>query len=142
MPRLYGDGVVVVGDAAGFVNPLNREGVNLAMLSGKLAAQTITEAVAANNLSAAALSRYRELLEQSVVLKDLYAIRNLTSFAHARPHALREYPRLAAAIAQDYLTVDGTPKREKYAKMLKRAAGLPKRRLLRDLGGALAAFGR
>ena len=47
MPRLYGDGVVVVGDAAGFVNPLNREGVNLAMLSGKLAAQAITEAIAA-----------------------------------------------------------------------------------------------
>src|SRR5688500_12568991 len=93
LPRLYGDGVVVVGDAAGFVNPINREGANLAMLSGKLAAQAIMEAIARDNLSAAALSRYRELLEQSVVLKDLYSIRNLTSFAHARPHALRDYPR-------------------------------------------------
>ncbi len=26
MPQVYADGVVVVGDAAGFVNPLNREG--------------------------------------------------------------------------------------------------------------------
>ena len=43
-PSSYADGVVVVGDAAGFVNPLNREGVNLAMLSGKLAAQAIVEA--------------------------------------------------------------------------------------------------
>ena len=142
MPRLYGNGVVVVGDAAGFVNPLNREGVNLAMLSGKLAAQAIVEGLARDNVSATALSRYRELLEQSVVLKDLYSIRNVTSFAHARPHLLRDYPRLAAAIAQDYLTVDGTPKREKYGKILKRVAGLPKRQLLRDLGGALTAFGR
>ena len=140
MPRLYGDGVVVVGDAAGFVNPLNREGVNLAMLSGKLAAQAISEAIARDNLSAAALSRYRELLEQSVVLKDLYSIRNLTSFAHARPHALRDYPRLAAAVAEDYLTVDGTPKREKYGKILRRIGAVPKKRLLRDLGGALSAF--
>jgi len=141
MPRLYGDGVVVVGDAAGFVNPLNREGVNLAMLSGKLAAQAIIEGIARDNLSAASLSRYRELLEQSIVLKDLYSIRNVTSFAHARPHALRDYPRLAAGIAQDYLTVDGTPKREKYRKILNRVAALPKKQLLNDLGGALKAFG-
>ncbi len=141
MPRLYGDGVVVVGDAAGFVNPLNREGVNLAMLSGKLAAQAIVEGIARDNLSAASLSRYRELLEQSIVLKDLYSIRNVTSFAHARPHALRDYPRLAAGIAQDYLTVDGTPKREKYRKIFGRVASLPKKQLLNDIGGALKALG-
>ena len=46
LPQIYADGVVVVGDSAGFVNPLNREGVNLAMLSGKLAAQAIVEAAA------------------------------------------------------------------------------------------------
>lgn len=141
MPRLYGDGVVVVGDAAGFVNPLNREGVNLAMLSGKLAAQAIIEGIARDNLSAASLSRYRELLEKSIVLKDLYSIRNVTDFAHARPHALRDYPRLAAGIAQDYLTVDGTPKREKYRKIFNRVAALPKKQLLNDLGGALKVFG-
>lgn len=141
MPKLYGDGVVVVGDAAGFVNPLNREGVNLAMLSGKLAAHAIAEAIGRDNLSAASLSRYRELLEQSVVLKDLYKIRNLTEFAHARPHALSEYPRLAATIARDYLTVDGSPKGEKQKKILKRLIGLPKKRLLSDLTGTLKAFG-
>ncbi|MBA2518904.1 MAG: FAD-dependent monooxygenase [Chloroflexia bacterium] len=141
MPKLYGDGVVVVGDAAGFVNPLNREGVNLAMLSGKLAAHAIAEAIGRDNLSAASLSRYRELLEQSVVLKDLYKIRNITEFAHARPHVLGEYLRLAATIARDYLTVDGSGKGEKQKKILKRLAGLPKKRLLSDLTGALKAFG-
>src|SRR4029453_7223115 len=74
LPQLYGDGVVVVGDAAGLVNPLNREGANLAMLSGKLAAQAIIEAKASDDFSAMSLSRYRELLDESVVMADLHKI--------------------------------------------------------------------
>ncbi|HEU0115123.1 MAG TPA: FAD-dependent oxidoreductase, partial [Thermomicrobiales bacterium] len=103
--RLYGDGVVVVGDAAGLVNPVNREGANLAMLSGRLAAQAIGEALAVGNLSAAGLSRYRELLDESIVLQDLRKIRNVTDFAHARPYLLNEYPVLLAEAMRNYLTV-------------------------------------
>ena len=64
------------------------------MLSGKLAAQAIIEAKASDDFSAMCLSRYRELLDESVVMADLHKIRNVTDFAHARPHLLREYPRL------------------------------------------------
>ncbi|MCC6313728.1 MAG: FAD-dependent oxidoreductase [Thermomicrobiales bacterium] len=141
MPTLYGDGVLVVGDAAGFVNPLNREGANLAMLSGKLAAQTIIEAKARGDFSAASLSRYRELLDRSVVLQDLKKIRHVTPFAHQRPHLLRDYPRLAASLAEEYLTVDGTPKSAKYKKLMRMIAGAPKRRLLSDAIGARALLG-
>jgi len=138
LPRLYGDGVVVVGDAAGFVNPLNREGVNLAMLSGKLAAQAIVAAAEAGDFSAARLARYRELLEESVVLKDLFAIRNVTDFAHARPYLLKEYPALLSEAARAYLTVDGTPKREKYGKIGRRLVqGLGVRRVAGDLVGVV-----
>lgn len=140
LPQLYADGVLLVGDAAGFVNPLNREGVNLAMLSGKLAAQTVVEATARGDFSAASLARYRELLEESVVLKDLYKIRNATDFAHARPHLLRDYPRLAADIAQEYLTVDGLPLKEKQRKIASMVRGLPKRRLLGDIVGAVRSL--
>ena len=86
LPRLFSDGVMVVGDAAGFVNPVNREGANLAMISGKLAAQAIIEAKERNDFSIVALSRYRELLDESIVMKDLFKVRNTTDFAHARPH--------------------------------------------------------
>jgi electron transfer flavoprotein-quinone oxidoreductase len=140
MPQVYADGVVVVGDAAGFVNPLNREGVNLAMLSGKLAAQAIVEANERGDFSAATLSRYRELLEESIVIKDLYKIRNVTDFAHARPHLLREYPQLMSDIAREYLTVDGLPKSAKQKKIAGLVRGLPKKRLLQDAVGALRAF--
>ncbi len=140
MPQVYADGVLVVGDAAGFVNPLNREGVNLAMLSGKLAAQTIAEANEQGDFSAAFLSRYRELLEESIVIQDLYKIRNVTDFAHARPHLLRDYPQLMSDIAREYLTVDGLPKSAKQKKIAGLVRGLPKKRLLQDAVGALRAF--
>ena len=140
MPRVYADGVVVVGDAAGFVNPLNREGVNLAMLSGTLAAQAVTEAAATDDFSAASLARYRDLLDDSIVIKDLYKIRNATDYAHARPHLLTEYPRLVSDAAREYLTVDGFSKKEKQAKIGGMFRGLPKRRLLGDLIGAARAM--
>ncbi|MBA3337381.1 MAG: FAD-dependent oxidoreductase [Chloroflexia bacterium] len=141
MPQVYADGVVVVGDAAGFVNPLNREGVNLAMLSGKLAAQAIVEANERDDFSAASLSRYRELLDESIVIKDLYKIRNVTDFAHARPHMLREYPTLLSDMAHEYLRVDGLPKSEKQHKIARMVAALPKRRLLADAIGAVRSVG-
>ena len=68
LPQVFADGAVVVGDAAQLVNPVNREGGNLAMLSGKLAAQAIIEAKANDDFSAMSLSRYRELLDESVVM--------------------------------------------------------------------------
>lgn len=142
LPRIYGDGVVVVGDAAGFVNPLNREGANLAMLSGRLAAQAIIEAKAREDFSAAALSRYRERLDDSIVMQDLHKIRNLTDFAHARPHLLREYPRVLSNVAREYLTVDGASKKTKQHRIAGQLRGLPKLRLLRDaIAGARAYAG-
>lgn len=140
LPPLYADGVVVVGDAAGLVNPLNREGANLAMLSGRLAAQAIVEAKQRGDFSIASLARYRELLDDSIVLKDLRKIRRVTPFAHARPHLLRDYPQLAAEIAREYLTVDGTAKKDKQAKIAAMIRRLPKKRLLGDAVGALRSM--
>lgn len=140
LPRLYADGVVVVGDAAGLVNPLNREGANLAMLSGRLAAKAIIEAKERDDFSIASLARYRELLDDSVVIKDLKKIRKVTPFAHARPHLLTEYPSLISKIAHEYLTVDGVPKKEKQAKIAGMIRRLPKKRLLGDAIGAVRAM--
>jgi electron transfer flavoprotein-quinone oxidoreductase len=140
LPQLYADGVVVVGDAAGLVNPLNREGANLAMLSGRLAAQAIVEAKRRGDFSIASLSRYRELLDDSVVLKDLRKIRRLTPFAHERPHLLRDYPQLASEIAREYLTVDGAAKKDKQDRIAGMIRRLPRKRLLGDAVGALRSM--
>jgi electron transfer flavoprotein-quinone oxidoreductase len=140
LPQVYADGVVVVGDAAGLVNPLNREGANLAMLSGQLAARAIVEAKERGDFSIASLSRYRELLDDSIVIKDLRKIRRVTPFAHARPHLLREYPQLASDIAREYLTVDGTAKKDKLAKIAGMVRRLPKKRLVGDAVGAMRSL--
>lgn len=140
LPRLFTDGAVVVGDAAQLVNPLNREGANLAMLSGKLAAEAIIHAKRRDDFSAMSLSRYRELLDESFVMKDLHKIRNVTDFAHARPHLLGEYPGLMQSLAEEYLRVDGVPKKIKQQRMLSRIAALPKKRLLSDVVGGIRAM--
>ena len=56
------DNVLLVGDAAGLVDPFSGEGIGNAMLSGKLAAQAADEAIASGDTSAAALSKYGERL--------------------------------------------------------------------------------
>jgi geranylgeranyl reductase family protein len=42
----YTDGLLLVGDAAGMVNPFNGEGIAYAMESGQIAARTVTQALA------------------------------------------------------------------------------------------------
>jgi menaquinone-9 beta-reductase len=42
----YADGVLLVGDAGGMVNPMNGEGIAYAMESGRLAAEVIAQALA------------------------------------------------------------------------------------------------
>ncbi|MEZ4520991.1 MAG: FAD-dependent oxidoreductase [Thermomicrobiales bacterium] len=142
MPTLYGDGVLVAGDAAMFSNPLNREGANLAMISGKLAAETVARAKERGDYSAATLSYYRELLEDSVVFKDLHKIRNVTDFAHDRPYLLDEVPEVVSRALRTYLTVDGVPKKDKQASIVKMLVeSMPAGRTLRDLIAAKKALG-
>ncbi len=141
LPELYADGALLVGDAAGLVNAMNREGSNFAMVSGKLAAQAIIEAKEAGDFSAMTLSRYRELLEETFVLKDLHKIRNMKTFAHDRPHMLTEIPEMMSHVAREYLTVDNLPlsaKQKQIGKTLR--TGLPVRRMLNDVTGLIRAM--
>ncbi len=137
LPTLYIDGALLVGDAAMMVNPLNREGSNFAMISGKMAGETVIRAKERADFSAATLSYYRELLDDSFIMKDLHKIRNVTDFAHSRPYLLSEIPEAVSQTIREYLRVDSVPKKEKQAKMLSTMrAALPGRRSLKD---ALAA---
>lgn len=133
LPTLYIDGALVVGDAAMMVNALNREGSNYAMLSGKLAGETVIRAKQRGDYSAATLSYYRELLDDSFIMKDLYKIKDVTDFAHARPYLLDDVPEALSQMLREYLRVDSVPKKDKQAKMLRTLRGaLPLRRTVRD----------
>jgi geranylgeranyl reductase family protein len=55
---MAGERVLLAGDAAGLINPLNGEGIQYALLSGRWAAEALSACLAADDFSAAALSRY------------------------------------------------------------------------------------
>jgi flavin-dependent dehydrogenase len=61
-----GDGWVLVGDAFGFLDPLYSSGVLLALKSGQLAADAISEGLAAGDTSAAQLGKWGQGFNQGI----------------------------------------------------------------------------
>ncbi|MDQ6825586.1 MAG: NAD(P)/FAD-dependent oxidoreductase, partial [Candidatus Eremiobacteraeota bacterium] len=76
MPQLYADGLMMIGDTAGFLNGMRLKGIHLAMKSGMLAAQTAFEALIAQQTDAQALSRYETKFKDSWAYKEMYSARN------------------------------------------------------------------
>ena len=62
--RTYASGVLVVGEAAGLVDPLTGEGIALALESGQLAAKVGNEALRSGDVSSDRLRQYDDLLRQ------------------------------------------------------------------------------
>ncbi|MBI3981325.1 MAG: 4Fe-4S dicluster domain-containing protein [Gemmatimonadetes bacterium] len=81
--RRHGDGVVIVGDAAGLVNVPALKGIHYAMQSGIFAARAIFRALKTADTSRSALAEYDRLLGDSYVMRDLYRTRNMRlAFRH------------------------------------------------------------
>ena len=75
--RCHGDGVCVVGDAAGYVDVPSLKGIHYAMHSGILAARAIFRALKAGDVSEAGLRSYTESVNASYIMKDLRRTRNV-----------------------------------------------------------------
>lgn len=78
MIRSYGRRVILVGDAAGHVDPLLGEGIYYAIRGGKIAAQTALEAIEQDDASPTFLKRYekRWIKDFGNDLEAAYHIRN------------------------------------------------------------------
>ena len=78
MPRSWGDGFLMVGDSAGYMNAARLKGLHLAMKSGVLAAEAAIGALAATegNASGANLSKVDSLFQNSWAHEELYKVRN------------------------------------------------------------------
>ena len=76
MPRPYADGLMLVGDSAGFLNGMRLKGVHLAMKSGMLAAETAFEALQAQKYGREQLASYEEQFKKSWAYDELYSARN------------------------------------------------------------------
>ena len=91
MPKLTGNGVIIAGDAAGFINSVHFEGTNYALISGKLAGKTALGALDNNNFSQGYLSLYKKELDKSFILKDLYTYRNIIDRLYNRRGSIMNY---------------------------------------------------
>lgn len=111
MPAIVGDGVLVCGDAAGFLCNTGKaiEGMNHAVVSGRLAGETAAEAKEKNDFSRGALESYRTKLELSPVLRDLRTFRHAPGFFE-NPRLFGAYPELINAVSRRTFQADGAPR--------------------------------
>jgi len=75
--RRHGNGLMVIGDAAGYVEVSSLKGIHYAMHSGMMAARQIFEALKKDDTSEAALAGYTKAVDDSVIMKDLKKTRNM-----------------------------------------------------------------
>ncbi len=122
LPPLYTDGLMLAGDAAGlcYTNGINLEGINLAMTSGVLAAETVIEAIEADDYSARSLSKYKEKLENSFILKDMKTFKNAAGMMHLE-RLFQTYPQVLAEIMEKVYHTGGVP-RSKLLRLARREA--------------------
>ncbi len=76
IPRTYADGVLLVGEAAGFLNAMRLKGIHLALKTGMLAAEATLGALVAGDTSAARLKSFEDKVSASYVRSELWKVRN------------------------------------------------------------------
>ena len=75
--RRHGEGILLVGDAAGFVDVPSLKGIHYAIQSGIYAARSAYAALKAGDASAGTLGSYDQLVNESYIAADLYRTRNM-----------------------------------------------------------------
>jgi electron transfer flavoprotein-quinone oxidoreductase len=115
LTKLYGEGILVAGDAAGFSLNIGVtvRGMEYAMASGYYAAQAVIQAKAREDFSAASLASYESMLNESFVMQDF---KNFS----AAPEALDNHriythcPELLGNIMRDMYSIPPGSKERLY----------------------------
>ncbi|MEB3772700.1 MAG: FAD-dependent oxidoreductase [Desulfurococcales archaeon] len=107
LEKPYGPGYLVVGDAAGFIlnTGFTIRGVDLAIESGRLAAEAISKAHEEGKRDAETLSVYKRLVEESVIYRNLREYRNLPKFLENEV-LYRDLPDIACEVLGTAYTTD------------------------------------
>jgi electron-transferring-flavoprotein dehydrogenase len=82
MPRCYVNGGLIIGDSASLLNSERLKGIHTAIKSGMLAAETIYEALCAEDASEKTLGGYPKKIEQSWLKTELWSVRNFHQAFH------------------------------------------------------------
>ena len=137
MPKLFGDGILVVGDAAGLALNLGLtvRGMDFALASGAVAARAIARARQQSDYSAASLGGYQKLLEESFVLKDLKTFRHVPHFLE-NPRLFDLYPETACRLLEKLMWIGEQPKEKLSSTAWGELRSLGSFATLRDLWGS------
>jgi electron transfer flavoprotein-quinone oxidoreductase len=113
LTQRYGDGILVVGDAAGFTlnMGLTVRGMEFALASGCMAAKTIIKAKQKGDFSASALAHYETLLKESFVLQDMENFCDNLDFLE-NPRLLNLYPNLLCSTIEELFWIGEGPKKK------------------------------
>ena len=122
IPELVHPGLVIIGDAAALVN--GTHGFNLAMWSGFFAAKAACQAKLSRDFSAARLSLYRKLLNESFVMQDLKANAGLAGLERRLPYLFDLYSRMANEAAYQVAKVYTMPKQAKRVLIFKKITNM------------------
>ena len=87
MPRIYGNGWMLLGDSVSFLNSQRLKGIHLAIKSGMLAAETAFDAMLSGDSSSDTLSEYKAVVDASWIREELWRVRN---FHQGFEHGLLE----------------------------------------------------
>jgi len=134
MPRLVTDGLIIVGDAAGLAlnMGISVRGMDFALASGALAAQTILKARAEADYSARSLARYEAALRNSFVLRDQTTFAGMGSFLE-NPRLYELYPQTLLKLLVSLFTVDEGPKAGLWKTGMAALRDVPLSKALTDL---------
>ncbi len=112
MPKLYADGFLVVGDAAGLVlaTGITLDGASFAFASGMAAAEAVKLAKQNDDFSRRTLCNYEKFLKESFVLRDLETFKH-SQFFLDNPRLYTTYPNLVCNLSRRLFTNDGKPRK-------------------------------
>jgi electron transfer flavoprotein-quinone oxidoreductase len=115
LSRLFTDGMLVAGDAAGFALNMGVtvRGMEFAIASGVIAARVIEEALKKNDFSAQFLSLYEKRLRESFVMKDMETFRH-TAEVLANPRLFSVYPACISSLLDAVFTIGEGPRKGLY----------------------------
>src|SRR5437879_13376175 len=119
IPKVYGPGYLVCGDAAMLSNPVHREGSNLAMESGRFAGETVIHAKETGDFSERRLAEYRGKLDHSWVMADMKKYDKAVPLLEHNPQMLTKYPVVLDRALDEFFRVDGASKWDKQKTILK-----------------------
>lgn len=111
MPReVYADGVLIAGEAANLLLNAGKaiQGMDYAMRSGILAAETVMETKAAGDFSVSKLADYRKKLDASYIMKDINGFQDAVHVLHD-PIMQHKVPNILCDFGRSFFSIDNQP---------------------------------